>query len=303
MITFTDTSVKTLIGFIPLVLLFSLASDAGEFDRLEGEALSKATISTDAVAHESLDFRAIDALPPGLPDSRSAFLIVKTDAGNYTRLLVSPGLRKPTAGGEAVPIVVIDRFETFEPAKSGSRVARGAGVALFEAFQIDLDTGLVVPTGQGGDLEFAKGDKASVSLRPVKPSKLFSLSHPLPRSTAAPGPSTGKAVLPGDFAGRYVLHADGRWTGLLELEAAADRSLKGRFRSEANGTAYPITGEVSSAVPNKAAFKVQFPRSEQEYDAFLSTEGKGFLSGSFVMGDRTFGFYATRESAETKAGP
>ncbi len=225
--------------------------------------------------------------------------MVKTASGNYTRVLASPALRKPSgAEGAAVPVVVLERFDTFEPGGSGSRLARGAGLVLFDGFQVDLDAGLVVPAGQGGDLEFVKQGEGGGTLKAVGGATLFTFSKVLPRTAVAGGPSSGKAILPGDFNGRWKLSADGRWSGLLELAVDDERQITGRFRSEANGTAYPVTGEVTPEAPQKAIFKVKFPRTTQEYAAYLFTEGKNELAGSFVMDERTFGFRATREGAK-----
>ncbi len=144
-------------------MLAATPARAGEFDRLEGDALAHASQRhEDAKRHESLSFRAAHAeqLTPVLSDTRAAFLVVKTGQGNYTRILATPALRKPPGGeGEPVPVIVLDKFDTFEPGKSGSRLARGAGLILFEGFQVDLDTGHVVPSGQGGDLELRKEDR------------------------------------------------------------------------------------------------------------------------------------------------
>lgn len=318
---------QPLTGLVLTLLLFLCPGPparAGEFDRLEGEALAKLAAGASAKRHERLDFTEVGSLPAVLPETRSAFLLVKTGQGNYARVLVSAGLQKPPeaeagamakgdAGkmakgqrpgqGEPIPVLILERFETFEPGKSGSRVARGAGLILYEGFQVDLDTGQVVPPGQGGDLEFRQGkDEAALpSLRPLGKSALFSLTKPIDAGPAAAGPSAGKAVLPGDFAGRFRLQADGRWAGLLELQVAADRGLTGRFRSEANGTSYPVTGQVLADSPQKAQFTIKFPRVEQEYDAFLWTEGKNVLAGSFTMQDRTFGFFAVREGTRPPA--
>jgi hypothetical protein len=75
----------------------------------------------------------------------------------------------------------------------------------------------------------------------------------------------------------------------------------GRFRSEANGTSYPVTGQVSEESPQKSQFTIQYPRTEQVYDAFLWTEGKNLMAGSFTMNDRAFGFFAVREGTKVPA--
>jgi hypothetical protein len=76
---------------------------------------------------------------------------------------------------------------------------------------------------------------------------------------------------------------------------AADRQVTGRFRSDANGTTYPVSGALVAETPSLCRFKVKFPRTEQDYDAYLWTEGKNVLAGSFTMTGRTFGFFAVRE--------
>jgi hypothetical protein len=268
----------------------------GEFDRVDGDVLRRIVQGNDAKPARSLGLRELDSLPAAFHDTRAAFVVVKTGLGNYTRMLLTPALRKAADGDvPEVPVLVLERFDTFEPGKAGSRVARGVGVILFEGFQIDLDTGQIVPPGQGGDLEYRKEDKQGPELRVVGKSTIFALSRPVALSAAPSGPSPGRAVIPGDFGGRYHLYADGRWNGRLELEPGQGRQLHGRFRSEPGGTSYPVAGEVSPEVTNKASFTIKFPRTEQVYEAYLWTEGKNALAGSFQMLDRRFGFVAVRE--------
>ena len=268
---------------------------AGEFDRLEGDVLAKIPGAEGVAKRDRLGLREVDALPNVLAGERSTFVVVKTGAGNFARILLTPALRKPSGGeGEPFPVVILERFDTFEPGRSGARVATGRGVVLFDRMPIDLDSGQVVPEGQGGDL--ALDLRADPGLTPLGGAAIFTLSKPLPKPPAAStGPTPGKAVVPGDFAGRYRLRADGRWSGRLDLRVGDDRRITGRFRSDANGTVYDVTGQVPLDAPNKAVFTVKFPRAVQDYDAYLWTEGKSALSGTFTMGDRTFGFHADRE--------
>ena len=278
-------------------------SYGGEFDRIEGDTLRAITRSADAKRRERLSMNDIEDLPAVLRDTRSAFLVVKTDRGNYTRMLVSQALRKPPGGsGEAIPVVVLDQFETFEPGKVSSRVAKGAGLLLFDGFQVDLDSGIVVPENQGGDLAFVAKTPAGQSINPVGSAAVFTVQKPLPAGPPRPGPSPGRAVIPSDFAGRYRLHADGRWSGLLELQVGDDRTVTGHFRSEPNGTAYEIKGEVAAETPQKLTFTVRFPRTEQEYEAYLWTEGKRAMAGTFKAQERTYGFFAVREGEKVGSG-
>jgi len=286
--------------FLCLTLIHAATRcSAGDFDRIEGELLATIAKSTGVERLRVLSLKELDRLPSALKDTRATFLIIKTGAGNYTRMLVSQALRKAESDdAPAVPVLVLERFDTFEPGKSGSRLARGAGLLLFDGFQLDLDSGQVVPKAQGGDVAFASEGPMGPRLEALGKAEIITLKEPVKIDTNKSGPSPGKTVIPTDFAGRYQLHADGRWSGLLELEVAADRQITGRFRSEANGTTYPVTGQVGIDPPHKATFFVKFPRTEQEYEAFLSTEGKQSLAGTFVMNDRRFGFYASREGLE-----
>lgn len=276
---------------------------AGEFDRLEGDALARIAGSGGAVARARLSVKEMEALPEVIKGERAAFLVVKTGQGNYARVLATRALRKaPDGTGEAAPVIVLERFDTFEPGRSGARRAGGAGLVLFDGFRVDLDTGQVVPEGQGGDLEFAAKGPGAPALLALGRASIVAPVTPPRTVAAATGPSAGPEVRPGDFAGRFRLSADGRWSGLLELEVGEDRLIKGRFRSDASGTVYPVSGEVAADPPHRARFTVKFPRTEQEYDAYLASGSKKALDGTFLMRGRTFGFHAVREGAAEGPG-
>ena len=290
--------------FLTLILLHFLKLNhafGGEFDRLDGERLAAIALGDDVEHLRTLTLKDLDRLPAALKDTRSTFLIVKTGLGNYSRMLVSQALRK-SESDEAPPVsvFVLERFDTFEPGKSGARTAKGTGVLLFDGYQIDLDSGQIVPTGQGGDLSFLQASEGGIRVEVLGKAEILTLKKPLTIAAPVSGPSPGKTLIPHDFAGKYRLFADGRWSGTIELEVAADRQILGRFRSEANGVSYAVTGQVAVDPPNKAIFTVKFPRTEQDYDAFLWTEGKNAIAGTFVMTDRVFGFVAIREG--TKLG-
>ena len=139
-----------------LLLATTAASSArgDQFDAIEGKALAAALKGPEAKAVERLTLAELGALPNPLKDARAALLAVKTGKGNITRLLVTPELRKGD-DGEAVPVFVIERFDTFDAADLSARVAGGRAMMLFPGFQVDLDTGQVVPEGQGGDLVYS----------------------------------------------------------------------------------------------------------------------------------------------------
>jgi hypothetical protein len=272
-----------------------------EFERIEGEILAAAVRSKDAESHVQLTGSAIEALPNLLRDSRSALLVATTDLGNPARLLVSPAFRRaPGSAASPVPVLVVERFDTFDAGNLGSRLAHGKDLILFDGFHLDLDSGLVVPVGQGGDLQFLTGGEGGSRLAAVGTAKLYTLKKsPLPDADAdaagAARPALGRAVRASDFAGRYRLFANGQWSGTLDLKVDDVGGVAGRFRSDSTGAAYPVSGQVASEVPHKISFRIKYPRTQQDYEGFLWTDGKGAMAGTLTMLDRAYGFFAVRE--------
>lgn len=253
----------------------------------------------DAHAHPSLTFRELEALPVVLRDERTALVIAKTDHGNLAKILVSPGLRKikpSEQDGPLVPVLVLERFETIDAGDRRSFKARGKDVMLFDGFQYDLDAGQVVPEGLGADIVFLANAPDGPRLAALSESRLYTLDKRPAASLPVPGkPSAGRAVQPGDFAGRYNLMANGQWSGTLVLAIDPAGTVTGHFRSDRNGSAYPVTGKVSAVVPQKIEFSIQFPHAQQSYAGFLWTEGKNAIAGSVSMLDHPYGFIAVRE--------
>ena len=281
-----------------LVIVFGLAATAhaDQFESIDGKALLAASKGQDAKAVDRLTVNDLGALPNLLKETRSTFLVAKTTKGNVTRLLVTPELRKAEGGGEPTLVFLLERFDTFDIEDLAARIAKGREMVLFPGFQVDLDTGQVVPEGRGADLAFdAKG---VASLVPLKGASLYTLSKvPAPDPTKPPQPTPGRAVVPRDFAGRYRLFANGQWSGTLDLAVDVKGEVSGQFRSDTQGASYPVTGGVAVDVPNKVTMAVKFPRSRGEFEGYLWTEGKGAIAGTFHLNDRAFGFFAIREGA------
>ncbi len=293
--------------FPALAALLLAASTAGgdEVDRIEGEALARISRSPDSKPLARLTVAEIAGLPSLLRDSRAALLVATTDRGNLARLLVSVALRKAPGGvGEPVPVLVLERFDTFEAGHTANRLARGRDLILFDGFRFDLDAGQVVPEGQGGDLQFQAEDARKGSLVTLGTAGLFAVSRlpPARTSAASTAPSPGRTVVPGDFAGRYRLFANGLWSGMLDLKVDAAGEVSGEFRSDLNGTAYPVTGQVAADVPHKVVFRVTYPRVRQDFEALLWTEGKGAMAGTLTMLDHAYGFFALREGGRFAPG-
>ena len=288
-------------GCVVLVIPFVLSSVgnpavADQYERLETARLESLARGESATKHASLTLREIEALPNAFSDSRSTLLVIKTDQGNVAKLLVTPALRK-LAGREndLEPVLLIEQLQTFETGKSGSRIAKTSGLILFDGFRLDLDLGQAVPADHGEDLSFEALKAMDGVLKTTGKAGLWTVDQPRAAEKSGEGPSKGRAVLATDFAGRYQLEADGRFKGLFELTVADDRQVTGQFRSEPNGTYYPVKGQVSSEVPHKITFTIHYPRVEQEFEGYLATEGKSSIAGTFEMEGRTFGFHAKRE--------
>ena len=280
------------------------AARSDEFDRLGGSVLAGLLRDGQTHAHATLDFRELEALLPVLRDSRSALLIVKTDQGNLGQLLVSPGFRKRPGGREPlVPLLQVERYEVFDGGNPATRLARGRNLMLFSGFQLDLDTGQVVPEGLGGDLLFtARGNEDGI-ISSLGSTRISTLDRPPSLPPSAPGmPSEGRVVRPADFSGRFRLAANGQWTGLLELTVDTDGSVTGRFVSDASGSAYSVTGKVDPQLHQKVQFAIQFPRARQDYQGVLWTEGKQVLAGTLAMMGQDFSFVAVREGSKVDIG-
>ncbi len=272
---------------------------ADEFGRLDGAPLFDIPGRAGTRSPAALSFRDLEALPSALPGERAAFLIVKTDHGNLAKILVSSAFKKLSGTDQAastVPVIVVERFETIDSLDRRSFKARGKGVTLFDGFQFDLDSGQVVPDRAGGDVRFTAKAPGEPSLAAVSPSTLYVLEQPLSPSPPEAGrPSPGRAILPGDFSGRFDLVADGQWSGRLELSVDALGAVTGFFRSERNGSSYPVKGTAADGVPQRIRFEVRFPRASQSYDGLIWSEGKNVIAGTVTMLDHLYSFIAIRE--------
>jgi hypothetical protein len=291
--------------FLAALAVFGLVSArpsarADDFGRLDGRVLEKVGGQTKPT-HGPLTLTAIARLPAVLPGSRSPLIVARSNEKGWARLLVAPALRKRAGGGEPIPVLIIERFDSFAAGESTTRLAHAQDLMLFDGFEFDLDAGQVVPEGQGGDLRFTIGGEGGPRLIAVGDALLYvPEANPLPAAPEPGRPSPGRSVVPGDFGGVYRLVADGQWTGSLELKVGPEGELSGRFASDLNGTVYPVEGEISHESPQKVNFRVKYPRVEQEFEGRLFTEGKNALAGTVTMLGKSYGFYALRETAPAK---
>lgn len=292
--------------FVPIVWACLLSvrptrTTADEFDRLGDADLGRAVLQQHARKLDGVDFRTLAALPAVLRDARSSLLIVVTDQGNVARLVASPGYRKLAGDPEKlIPTLVLDRFETRDPANRAATVARGKEAWLFGGFGYDLDAGQVVPldVDMGADLQFVAQGRDDGRLSAVGKAELFVVESlpPAPKASAD-RPSEGRVVRPTDYNGTYRLAANGVWSGLLELKVDADGGVSGSYRSDTGGESHPVTGKTSAGAGGEhgVAFTINFPRTRQDYNGWLWGEGKNVMAGSVTMINQTFSFIAIRE--------
>ena len=281
---------------------------ADEFEQIEGSALFEIPARPGTRPAGVLTFRDLDALPTVLRDERAALLIVVSDSGNVAKILVSAAFKKaqPDEKGDSTtaPVLIIERFETIDSVDRRSIKARGKSVMLFEGFKFDVDSGHVVPDRMGADLVFSSAGASEPGLQAVGTSRLYTIEKPLPPAQVAVGqPSSGREILTGDFTGRFNLVADGQLSGRLDLSVDGEGTVSGSFRSEKNGTSYPVTGKTGEGTPRRIRFDIKFPRSLQSFDGLIWSEGKNVIAGTVAILDQPCSFVAIREGASLRSTP
>lgn len=280
-------------GVLPLT---SLGADP--FDLLEGKELLRLVSEERAPLHleSQITGRRIASRPRALRGVDGNLLLIKTDQGNVAKILASPAFRKqPKEGAKPVPILVLERFETLDSEHALERVARGKELLMYQGFQVDLDSGCVVPPEQGGDLVFLT-DGGEGRLQPLGAARLFTVDGLIDLTTAPQSSVTpGRVVRSADFSGRYRLVGNGQWFGRLDLEASEEGIVKGLFHSDLNGAVYPLEGRVGGPAPQQIKFSIRFPRSQQDFEGHLWTEGKTAITGTMTVVGRPYGFVAWRD--------
>ena len=283
---------------VPAVVLFVLCQSAWAVDVFDqhGSAILKQIVEAEAdAAGRELTQAQVTKLKPLARDVESSCLVIETNGGNLSKVLVSWGFRKQRSAEKPVPVLMLDRFVTYEQGKGDSTVANGRNVMLFPGFGFDFDLGQVVPAGFDADIEFT--DKGAI--RSLDGAKLHGVSgSQLPvTEAAAPAKKTADAIIPEDFSGVWQVDGDGRWIGEWELNVNEQGEATGKFHSSESDASYPITGQVGG-LPHQIKLNVQFNNATQVVEAYLWTKDKAKMAGTFSLAGRKFGISATRQGVK-----
>lgn len=266
---------------------------ADAFDYYTNEVLVKVPKAAGVQAVKELNTALLADHSGVLKDTTAALVVVKTNEGRYSKLLVQIA-RQKVPGGKTVPILLIERFVTYKEGEERTVVAQGQNVRLFADFHFNLDLGQVVPTAVGGDVACAVVDD-KVVLRSEGKAELFLVTKPLAEATPK---KTDKLVVgnvfePRYFTGKYQLYDDGRRSGVLVLQVEDGKNVSGWYYSDKDGQKYEVEGKIGDPL-HSVTFKVTFPRTVQWFQGHMFTGDGRAITGSSRLQDRDTGFYALR---------
>jgi hypothetical protein len=280
------------------LLWMSLAS-ADTFDLYLNPILAKAPDVEGVKEVKQLTPDVISQHDNLFPGVNAAFLIVFTNEGRHSKLLVERAFRKVDET-RRLPMLLVERFVTFKPGEERAVEASGRDLNLFAGFRFSLDIGQVVPEELGGDLRFVvDGDKCF--LEPLGKAKIYLVTQPLPGvvPTKVPKLVMGDKFEPRYFNGTYKLYDDGRRSGTLTLKVEDSGEVTGSYLTDKDGSKYDVHGAIGKPL-HTVQFTIQLPRVEQIFQGWLFTGDGKVLTGSSRMGEREAGFYAVRVEEEEK---
>jgi len=279
--------------FAPLMLLAVVpALSADSFDRYTNPILAKASAAPGVKEIKQLTHSLIADGDGVLPDHAGALVVVKTNEGRSSKLIVQSARQK--IKNAAVPILLIDRFVTYREGEERAIQAQGQNIHLFEGFQLNLDLGQVVPPTLGGDLRLVvEGRK--VYAEPLGKAKMYLVTKPLlpPEAKTSAPTVIGEPFEARYFNGTYKLYDDGRRSGSLTLKVTGQGDVSGDFFSDKDGRKYPVAGKVGT--PRHALqFTIKFPRTKEVFQDWMFTGDGKAIAGSSRLEGREAGFYALR---------
>jgi len=274
-------------------LLLAAPAFADPFDSYVNPVLTKVPTAKGVKELKQLTPDDITDNDRVLPRTSAAFIVVRTNDGRYSKLLVQSA-RQKLDGEKRIPILYIERFVTYREGEERTVQTSGEKLSLFPGFRLSLDLGQVVPEQLGGDLRFV-ADGGKVHAEPIGKAKLYLLTQPMTEATPRKGPNVviGETFEPGYFNGTYKLHDDGRRSGMLKLTVEKDGSVTGAYYSDRDGSKYEVTGKVGSP-SHTIQFTVKFPRSVQTFQGWMFTGDGKAITGTSRLVQHEAGFYAVR---------
>jgi hypothetical protein len=283
-----------------LAVLPALRADA--FDRYTNPILAQAAGAAGVTELRQLTPELIADHDRVLPGTAAALLVVQTNEGRQSKLLVQSARQKTGDGQAAVPLLLVERYVTYKQGQERAVQASGQNLYLYPDFCLSLDLGQVVPPRLGGDLRFvveAKPGGTRTYLEPLSKARLYLVTRPLPGTEPrkATRPAIGEPFEPRYFNGTYKLYDDGRRSGTLTLQVREGGEVTGAYYSDKDGQKYAVKGQVG--IPSHALqFTIKFPRVEQTFQGWLFTGDGKALTGTSRLLDREAGFYALRLEEE-----
>jgi hypothetical protein len=235
-----------------------------------------------------------------LANLAAAFVVVKTNDGRFSKLLVQAGQRKVSDEPRVlVPVGLVERYVTYRDGTEQAVQVSGANVQLYKGFHFSLDLGQVVPPELGGDLRFVAEGKKSY-LEPIGKAKMYLVTKtpPLPGGKKPIKPMIGEVFEPRYFNGTYKLYDDGRRAGKLTLEVnEQEGEVTGSYISEKDGQKYEVVGKITNP-KHFIQFTVKFPQTMQQFQGYLFTGDGKAITGTTRLQEREAGFYAVRVEEE-----
>jgi hypothetical protein len=281
-----------LLATVLIISLDAAPVRADAFDRYTNPVLFKTPTADGVKEVKQLTVGLLadnDGVIPGLT---GALVVLRTNEGRFSKLLVQPGRQK--VGDKTIPILIVDRYVTFREGEEQAVQASGRSVHLFDGFHLNLDLGQIVPPGLGGDLRFVAEGNAGYG-EPVGKAKLYVVTKALPGTEPKKSERlvVGEKFDKGFFNGTYKLYDDGRRSGKLILKVEDSGAVTGAYYSDKEGRKYEVTGKIGSPT-HAIQFTIKFPRTEQVFSGWLFTGDANALCGSSRLERREAGFYAIR---------
>jgi len=163
-----------------LLLTLPQLTFADDFDHYTNDLLAKIPKADGVLKVKELTPELLVEHIRVLPNIRAAFVVVKTNDGRYSKLLVQAGGQR--VGDKTLPILSIERFVTYKEGEERTTLAEGKNVRLFQDFQFSLDLGQVVPASVGGDIRLVVTETKTY-VEPIGKAEIYLVTRPLAEAT------------------------------------------------------------------------------------------------------------------------